>query len=151
MKVRNVLLAALATLFLSAGCSRIVILNDPLSAAEHNDLGVAYERQGLHTLAAEEYRRAIHKEPTYARARVNLGNLEAAEGRWKDAERTYREALRHAPNDVDALNNLAVALLRQGKLDAAEGLARRAVTAAGHSNPIPMATLQEVREAKAKR
>ncbi len=30
----------------AAGCSHLVLLHDPLTAAEHNDLGVAYETAG---------------------------------------------------------------------------------------------------------
>jgi len=152
MSGRWVGLWGLAALMLLVNCSRIVILNDPLSAAEHNDLGVAYERQGLTDLAAKEYRRALRREPNFTRARVNLGNIEAAAGRWADAERTYRRALEHAPDDPDALNNLAVALLRQGrKLDEAESLALRAVTAAAADDSVAKSTLAEVRAARDKR
>jgi len=144
-----VALAALAAL---GGCSRIVILNDALTAAEHNDLGVAYERQGKLQLAGREYRRALRRDSRYARARVNLGNLAAASGRWSEAERCYRRALGDAPVDADALNNLAVALLRQmRRLDEAEALALRAVEAAGAADSIPRATLSEVRAARSPR
>jgi tetratricopeptide (TPR) repeat protein len=144
--------SGLAALVLLCSCSRIVILYDALGAAEHNDLGVAYERQGQAELAAQEYRRALRRDPAFIRARVNLGNLDAAAGRWAEAERTYRRALKDAPDDPDALNNLAMALLRQGrKLDEAEALALRAVTAAGAADSIPKATLAEVRAAREKR
>jgi len=146
--VRWVLLAALLTLSVLGGCSRFVILNDALTAAEHNDLGVVYERQGQTELAAREYRRALKRDSRFTRARVNLGNLAAARGDWDEAEQIYRRALRDAPTDADALNNLAVALLRQGRLDEAEAQALRAVTAAGAADSIPRATLTEVRTAR---
>lgn len=151
MNTRLARLSGMA-LVLLCSCSRIVILNDALSAAEHNDLGVAYERQGLTDLAAKEYRRALRRDSGFTRARVNLGNLDAAAGRWADAERNYRRALKHDPDDADALNNLAVALLRQGrKLDEAEALALKAMTAAGVNDSIPRSTLAEVQAAREKR
>jgi len=141
---------ALAILAVSAaGCSRFVILNDPLTAAEHNDLGVAYQADGKPDLAKREYRAALKLDPRLVRARVNLGNLEAEAGRWPPAESCYRRALRDAPDDADALNNLAVALLRQGRsLAEAETLATRAVASGGERDSVYRATLAEVRAAR---
>jgi tetratricopeptide (TPR) repeat protein len=143
-----VVLAALAALA-SGGCSHIVVLHDPLTAAEHNDLGVAYETAGKLDLAAREYKRALERDPRFGRARLNLGNVEAARGRWDRAERAYRRALEDLPGDPDPANNLAVALLRQGRdLAAAESLAVRAVRMAPGSDSLYRATLAEVRGAR---
>ena len=143
---------ALVTALLAAavaGCSHIVVLHDPLTAAEHNDLGVAYETSGRGDLARREYRKALRLDPRLVRARVNLGNLEAGAGRWRKAEDSYRRALHEAPADGDALNNLAIALVRQGKaLAEAESLAVRAVAAGGARDSIYRATLEEVRAAR---
>jgi len=59
------------------GCAlpKVVVLNDPLTAAEHNDLGYAYERQGLYDLAAREYARAVKIDKNWGTPRFNLGNL----------------------------------------------------------------------------
>jgi Flp pilus assembly protein TadD len=128
-----------------SGCAHIVMLHDPLTASEHNDLGVAYESSGELDLAAKEYRKALRLDPHDARARVNLGNVEAANGRWGRAEACYRRALRDAPADYDAMNNLAVALLRQGRrLDEARALAERALAAGTARASIYRATLAEV-------
>jgi tetratricopeptide (TPR) repeat protein len=135
---------------LLGGCSRIVVLHDPLTAPEHNDLGVAYEAQGRLDLAAREYRRALKRDPRFGRARLNLGNVEAAAGRWSRAEREYRRALRDLPGDPDPPNNLAVALLRRGRaLAEAESLATRAVALAVGRDSLYRATLAEVRAARA--
>jgi Flp pilus assembly protein TadD len=140
------LVLAVATLL--TGCSHLVLLHDPLSANEHNDLGVAYERNGKPELAAKQYRKAIRLEPHGSRARVNLGNLEAANGRWSRAEHHYRRALRDSTTDLDAMNNLAVALLRQRRrLDEARLFAERAVAAGGERDSVYRATLDEVRAA----
>src|SRR5438093_9326035 len=95
------------------GCGHLVILHDPLSAPEHNDLGVAYEAQGRLDLAAREYRHALRLDRRFARARVNLGNVSAARGRWREAAREYRRALAQGPEDAAAMNNLAVARMRE--------------------------------------
>ncbi|TFG89524.1 MAG: tetratricopeptide repeat protein [Gemmatimonadales bacterium] len=127
------------------GCAHLVVLHDPLTASEHNDLGVAYESSGELDLAAREYRKALRLDPRQARARVNLGNIEAAAGRWGSAEKCYSRALSDSPADYDAMNNLAVALLRQGRqLDEARALAERAVAAGGERESVYRATLAEV-------
>jgi Flp pilus assembly protein TadD len=146
-------LAALAALMLAgAACSRIVVLHDPLSAEEHNDLGVAYESAGQVELARRSYRRALSRRPDLVIARVNLGNLEAAAGRWKQAESTYRRALRDAPDDPHALNNLAWVIYRRGgNLEEAERLSRRALAAAPAADTAFANTLEAILQAKAPR
>ncbi len=129
-----------------AGCAHVVMLHDPLSAGEHNDLGVVYETQGQRDLAAKEYRKALRLDPHLAQARVNLGNVEAANGRWRSAEACYRRALSDSAADWDAMNNLAIALVRQGrKLEEARALAERAVASGGARDSIYRATLAEVK------
>ena len=139
-----VLTLAIATAL--AGCAHLVVLHDRLTASEHNDLGVAYESSGQLDLAAREYRKALRLDSHQARARVNLGNIEAANRRWGSAERCYRRALSDSSTDYDAMNNLAVVLLRQGRrLDEARALAERAVAAGGERDSVYRATLAEVK------
>lgn len=136
---------ALASVAPLAACSHFVVLHDPLTASEHNDLGVAYESTGQLDLAASEYRRALRLDPHRAQARVNLGNVEAARGRWRSAEKCYRRALTDSSTNVDAMNNLAIALLRQDRqLDEARALAERAVAAGSGRDSVYRATLAEV-------
>lgn len=135
-------------LVLLTGCAHLVVLHDPLSAIEHNDLGVVYEARGQFDLAAKQYRRALRLEPGQSRARLNLGNVEAARGRWSVAERCYRRALADSSTDSDAMNNLAVALLRQGRSrNEARSLAERAVASGGVRDSLYRATLAEVKAA----
>jgi len=134
------------------GCAHLVVLNDPLTASEHNDLGVAYESRHQLELAEREYRKALRLDPGLTRARVNLGNVAGARGHWSVAERCFRTALRRDPNDRDAMNNLAVALVRQRKrLDEAEAWAARAAQPGIGPDSLYRATLDEVRRAKAER
>jgi Flp pilus assembly protein TadD len=132
-----------------AGCAHLVVLHDPLTASEHNDLGVVYESSGQLDLAAKEYQKALRLDPHDARARVNLGNVEAARGRWTGAEKQFRRALRDSTTDYDAMNNLAVALLRQDRqLDEALALAERAAAAGGGRDSVYRATLAEVKSVR---
>ena len=136
---------ATAAVFALTGCAHLVVLRDPLTASEHNDLGVAYESSGQTTLAAKEYHKSLRLDPHQSRAWVNLGNVQAAEGRWRVAEKSYRRALRDSSTDADAMNNLAVALLRQGgRRDEARALAERAVATGGERDSVYRATLTEV-------
>lgn len=136
---------AIAAALLLGGCSHLIVLHDPLSAAEHNDLGVAYEVHGQPKLAAHEYRQALRLDHHQARASVNLGNVEAGRGRWHAAEMSYRRALRDSSTDADAMNNLAIALHRQGRAPLeARTWAERAVAAGGTRDSLYRATLAEV-------
>jgi Flp pilus assembly protein TadD len=131
-----------------AGCAHLVILHDPLTAIEHNDLGVVYESGGQLDLAAKEYKHALRLDSHLAGARFNLGNVEAANGRWSSAEKCYRRALSDSSTDIDAMNNLAIALLRQWRrLDEARALAERAVAAGGERDSLYRATLDDVNSA----
>ena len=144
---RGLVAAALVVLIpVLTSCSHLVILHDPLTAHEHGDLGVAYESGAKLALAEKEYRHALRLAPRQSRTRVNLGNVQAARSDWHGAERSYRRALRDSSTNTDAMNNLSVALMRQGHHRAeATALAERAVQA----SPVPdsnyVATLTEVR------
>lgn len=157
MSARGTFPLALAALALAAvtplaGCAHLVVLHDPLTASEHNNLGVAYEMKGELDLAASEYRHALRLDPHRAEARVNLGNVEAARGRWRSAEQCYRRALADSSTDVDAMNNLAIALLRQDRrLDEARALAERAVATGSGRDSVYRATLAEVKSARRQR
>ena len=150
---RALAIAMLVALGAGGGaCSRFVILHDPLSAEEHNDLGVAYESAGRLDLAKREYKRALRLDSGLTIARINLGNVEAESGRWSAAEDHYRRALRAAPGNHHAMNNLAWVLYRQDrKLDEAEQLARRAMDTAGGSDTTYARTLEAIVEARTRR
>jgi len=107
---------------------------------------VVYESSGQLDLAAKEYRKAVRLDPHQAIARVNLANIGAATGRWASAEKCTRLALTDSTTDCDAMNDLAVALLRQGRrLEEACALAESAVAAGGERDSIYRATTAEVR------
>src|SRR5262249_18747229 len=70
--------AALALGLILAGCAAGRPARDPLTADQHNDLGVAYFEQGEPQRAATEFDRALALRPDWARALVNLGDARLA-------------------------------------------------------------------------
>ena len=123
----------LLVLLLAGGCSRIpriIVLEDPLTAAEHVELGVAYERKGELDLALREYERALRKDGKFYRARVNLGNIFLAKKEYGKAREEYLLALELRPGDAEATNNLSWAAIFSGEgID--EALARMEAVVSG--------------------
>ena len=107
---------------------QIVVLDDPLSASEHNDLGVVYEQKGLYDLAEKEYVKALKKQEHWAVPYFNLGNLYYKQGSYKKAEHSYRKALDIDTDNPDVLNNLAYLLYEQGRCEEALALVDQALT-----------------------
>ena len=108
----------LLVLLLAGGCSRvprIIVLEDPLTAAEHVELGVAYERKGELDLARREYERALRMDGKFYRARVNLGNVFLAKKEFGKAREEYLRALELRPGDAEATNNLSWAAILSGE------------------------------------
>ena len=137
------LLAALALTPASAagGCAplpQIVVLEDPLSPEERVALGVAYERRGELEPAAREYERALRKDDSWFRARLNLGNVRLAEKRYGDARTEYLNALELRPADPEATNNLAWTAILSGDERAAALERLDAVLAAREAAASPL-------------
>jgi tetratricopeptide (TPR) repeat protein len=103
---------ALALGLALAGCVAAEPSRDPVTADEHNDLGVAYFGRGETRRAAREFERAVALRPHWARALVNLGDARLALGELGSAIEAYQRAVRIAPDDPGAANNLAWALLQ---------------------------------------
>jgi len=148
---RSILALLLLVLLLAGGCSRIpkiIVLSDPLTAAEHVDLGVAYERKGELDLARREYERALRKDRKLYRARVNLGNIFLRKKEYGKAREEYLLALELRPGDADATNNLSWAAIFSGEgID--EALARMESVVSGPAPPVfPAAGVPQQREAR---
>ncbi len=141
--------ASILLLFLVAGCSRIpkiIVLEDPLSAAEHVDLGVAYERKGEPDLARREYEKALRKDGKFFQARVNLGNLSLAGKDYGKAREEYLRALETRPGDAEATNNLAWAAILSGEgIDEALAGMEAVAAAPGGRQPTLLDTLGVLR------
>ena len=139
----------LLVLLVAGGCSRIpkiIVLEDPLTAAEHVELGVAYERKGDLDLARREYEKALHKDRRSYRARVNLGNVFLAKKEYGKARDEYLLALGLRPGDPEAVNNLSWAAIYSGK-GIGDALARMesVVSGPGGRRPALLDTLGVLR------
>jgi len=143
------LLPFLIVLLLAGGCSRIpklIVLEDPLTAAEHVDLGVAYERKGELDLALREYERALRKDGKFYRARVNLGNVYLAKKEYGKARAEYLQALELRPGDAEGTNNLSWAAIFSGEgIEEALTRMESVVSAPGGRQPIFLDTLGVLR------
>ena len=119
----------LAVLIL-AGCAmpKIVILDDPLTAQQHNDLGVAYEEKGDFGLAEKEYEKALKKNREWVIPYLNLGHLYYRQDKLDKAENILREGLRAKGDHPDLLNNLAWVLMEKGRLEHAQYLIDKAIS-----------------------
>jgi Tfp pilus assembly protein PilF len=134
---------------LAGGCSRIpriIVLEDPLSAAEHVELGVAYESKGELDLARREYERALRKDRKFYRARLNLGNVFLAKKEYGKAREEYLLALELRPGDAEATNNLSWAAIFSGEgIDEALARMESVVLGAGGRRPPLLDTLGVLR------
>jgi Flp pilus assembly protein TadD len=106
---------------------RVVILKDPLTAGEHVDLGVAYERKGMLDLAEKEYLKAAEKQDGWAVPYFNLGNIAYGKNDMKAAEKYYRKALELDELNPDIMNNLASLLHDMGRNEEAVVLIEKAL------------------------
>lgn len=129
IKNRLIFILSINLMLVITACSYIsstLFYKDPLTAVEHNNLGVAYEKEGKFELAEREYKMAIDKDSDFTVSIINLGNVYFAQGKLKKAERNYREALDIDPGNINATNNLANLYLEAGKeLDTAIELMKR--------------------------
>lgn len=109
-KPRYLSLLLFAAIFLISGCAQIrsaLMYEDPLTAVENNNLGVAYEREGEYELAVREYKKAIEKDSNFTVAMINLANIYLKTEKPKKAKKYYKKALETDPSSLVARNNLA--------------------------------------------
>ncbi len=135
------IVAALLTL---SGCSlpRIIVLHDPLSANEHDDLGRSYESEGKDGLALEQYREALKKDPKHLPSLLLLGDLSYRLKNYDDAASAYAKALTLEPGNADVRNNLAWVYIQTGKkLDKAKELVTEALELNPAHRPYYLDTL----------
>jgi tetratricopeptide (TPR) repeat protein len=142
--------AALLAGSLLSGCAafpQMVRHPDPLTPAQHVQLGASYEAEGLRDDARRQYDAALRGPEKSVPALIARGNLAFNEGDLKAAERHYRRALRLEPGHAGANNNLAMVLLTRGRkkdLERAEGFAKRALDGGGPLKPYVLETLASI-------
>jgi len=99
---------------------------DPVASAGMLALG----READPMAAESRLKTAIAEQPDSAANHFALGNLQAAAGRWHDAQQAYFHAHTLEPDNPDYLFNLAVALDRVNQPRLARQYYERAVQAA---------------------
>ena len=105
-------------LIFTAGCASLqasLFMKDPLTAEEHNNLGVIYEREGKDDLAIREYESAVSIDNTLVTPLVNLGNVYFKQGEFTKAEKSYKKALELDESNLEAANNLASLYIEIGE------------------------------------
>ncbi len=103
---------------LLSGCSYltgIIFSQDPLTAEEHNNLGVAYEKEEKYELALREYKKALNKDSSLIIPLVNMGNVYFKQGKYEEAEKYYLKALKKDGKNIEAANNLASLYITLGR------------------------------------
>src|SRR5262245_38916816 len=110
------------------------------AAAKYNiQLGTAYLQQGKYALAKEKLERSLKQNPKDPDVHTSLGLLYDRTGSPQLADKHFREALRLAPGKPDLLNNYAVYLCKNGRVD--EGVDRFVTVAANKFYPTPEVAL----------
>jgi Flp pilus assembly protein TadD len=109
---------------------------DPACASAHFNLAVASVQAGKLEDAEAHYRKALAGKAT-AETHNGLGYVLARRGRTDEAVAEFRKAIDANPKFTPACNNLAEALVKQGKLEEAAQYYRRSLaekpTAAAHN------------------
>ncbi|MEM1043569.1 MAG: tetratricopeptide repeat protein [Bacteroidota bacterium] len=101
--------------------------HEPWLASAHYNLGTALLRLGSAPgEAVEHLENAIHLEPDYVDALVNLAIVRAGSGDEAAAGTLFRRAVEAGPNDANALSNLGMYQLQRGALAEAAGTLERA-------------------------
>jgi tetratricopeptide (TPR) repeat protein len=96
-----------------------VIKKSPKKARAHNNLGMAYEAEGLTDKAIKQYLLAIKLKPDDYGAHNNLGLAYQNKGEIGKAIKSYQMALRINPYFVNAHSNIGIAYGIKGSLDKA--------------------------------
>ena len=124
------------------GCASLYgsyFIKDPLTAEEHNNLGVIYEREGKLELALREYKRASAIDGELVTPIVNTGNVYFKLGKYEEAVKYYKKGLKKDPQNIEAANNLASVYIKTGE-NFEEGLSFL-LAASKSEEPIPAYTL----------
>ena len=98
------------------------------------NIGLIHIAQGEFDQAETAYRAALHLQPTFTQAAVNLADLYRAQGRDRDGEKTLRQALELDPQNAAAHHALGLLLIRQKQLSEAMSELAEA-TRLGGDNP----------------
>ena len=134
----------LSAIIFIQGCSlpKIIILHDPLSPEEHNNLGRIYESQQQFDQAMLQYQAALKKDQNFVPTLVLLGDLSYRLKKYSEAESAYKKAIKLQPGNGDIYNNLCwVYIDQQINMEMAEDLIQKAMSLTPEHRPYYLDTL----------
>lgn len=102
---------------------------------EHRNLGVAFFKAGMLDEAQREFRRVAELRPSEGAAPFYLGLIALRQADWEAAVADFRLSAERGGPRPAVLHNLALALLRLGRIDEAEAAWVEAV-ARGRDEPL---------------
>ncbi|MDD2603743.1 MAG: tetratricopeptide repeat protein [Desulfobacterales bacterium] len=139
-----------AALLCLTGCAMLGIhlVEDSLTAADHNDLGFSYEAQDRLELAEKQYQKAARKDKDWHTPCFNLGNVYYKMGQPEKAAAYYRLSLKRKPDHADSMNNLAFVRMQQKRYHQARRWIDRAI--AIEAKPEYLDTRQKILQQGAK-
>ena len=101
----------------------------PPEAVQQFDTAVVRMNAGDDAVAEQAFRQIAADYPKYAGALVNLGILQAKQGRLEDAEKSFQSALQRHASNAAALNQLGIVYRKLGRFQEADQSYQRAVEA----------------------
>ncbi|HTP03999.1 MAG TPA: tetratricopeptide repeat protein [Nitrospirota bacterium] len=126
-----VAMLCLSAILFIQGCSlpKIIILHDPLSPEEHNNLGRIYESQQQFEQAMEQYHAALEKDRNFVPSLLLLGDLSYRLKKYAEAESAYKKAIKLQPENGDIYNNLCWVYIDQEiNMEMATDLVQKAIS-----------------------
>jgi len=111
----------------------------PEVAKVHDDLGVAYSREGKVSQAIASHKKALAIDSTYATAYTHLGIAYSVAGQRQQAIRYHKQALVRDADLAPAHYNLGVEYFQMGRLDKAVASFEQAVKLDGEYQRAYMA------------
>ena len=112
----------------ASGVCRQICDAEPAIAENWFMLATVAGQLGQLDEALDGYNQALHLNPEFTPAYINLGNLLFARGKVQEAESCYRQVVALQADSVDALANLGKVLQSQGRFSEAERYFRKALT-----------------------
>ena len=115
--------------------ARRFVMDKPKSPVGHEVLGAALAMKRNYPEAERELEESLKFDPGRATAMMRLGLVAIEQKDPKRAEDWFRKALAQTPGLAEARRGLAIALLRQGKVEQAVAEARDAMQQSGGQDP----------------
>ena len=108
-----------------------IVRKSPAKLRPHYNLGIVYQKRGMSSKAAAEFKETVLMRPGFAEGWNNLGFAHVSLGKFTEAIGYYNEALRIDPEYAKAMNNLGVAHYQLGEITTAERWIKAATVADG--------------------